>query len=89
MNANEVIANRALELMGHKKGEYKYCDPHDHVNRRSPRTTPIRRDAHRHGARQRRLIAAFNELIESFRKKGEGVQGHREMGRRSFRTAVR
>ena len=33
MNANEVIANRALELMGHKKGEYKYCDPHDHVNR--------------------------------------------------------
>ena len=25
MNANEVIANRALELMGHKKGEYKYC----------------------------------------------------------------
>ncbi len=32
MNANEVIANRALELMGHKKGEYKYCDPHDHVN---------------------------------------------------------
>ena len=33
MNANEVIANRALELMGHQKGEYKYCDPHDHVNR--------------------------------------------------------
>ena len=32
MNANEVIANRALELMGHKKGEYKYCDSHDHVN---------------------------------------------------------
>src|SRR5436190_19944575 len=29
MNANEVIANRALELMGHKKGEYKYGDPHD------------------------------------------------------------
>src|SRR5579871_5712875 len=32
MNANEVIANRALELMGHRKGEYQYCDPHDHVN---------------------------------------------------------
>ncbi len=27
MNANEVIANRALELMGHQKGEYRYCDP--------------------------------------------------------------
>src|SRR4029453_2731010 len=32
MNANEVIANRALELMGHEKGEYQYCSPHDHVN---------------------------------------------------------
>ncbi len=32
MNANEVIANRALELMGHKKGEYKYCHPNNHVN---------------------------------------------------------
>src|SRR5688572_32142039 len=33
MNANEVIANRALELMGKQKGEYKHVDPHDHVNR--------------------------------------------------------
>ena len=32
MAANEVIANRALELMGHKKGEYQFCDPHNHVN---------------------------------------------------------
>src|SRR6186713_3725661 len=32
MNANEVIANRALELMGHQKGEYTFCDPHDHLN---------------------------------------------------------
>lgn len=32
MNVNEVIANRALELMGHKKGEYVYCSPNTHVN---------------------------------------------------------
>ena len=32
MNANEVIANRALELMGHQKGEYQFCSPNDHVN---------------------------------------------------------
>ena len=32
MNINEVVANRALELMGHQKGDYSYCDPHDHVN---------------------------------------------------------
>lgn len=33
MNANEVIANRALELLGHQRGEYAYCHPLDHVNR--------------------------------------------------------
>jgi hypothetical protein len=32
MAANEVIANRALEHMGYRKGEYAHCDPHDHVN---------------------------------------------------------
>lgn len=32
MNANEVIANLALEQMGHKKGEYQYVNPNDHVN---------------------------------------------------------
>jgi aspartate ammonia-lyase len=32
MNANEVIANRALEFMGHSKGEYKHLHPNDHVN---------------------------------------------------------
>lgn len=32
MCANEVIANRALELLGHRKGEYPFCHPNDHVN---------------------------------------------------------
>ena len=32
MNANEVIANRALEIMGHEKGDYQYCYPNDHCN---------------------------------------------------------
>jgi len=32
MNANEVIANRALELLGHEKGDYQYCHPNNHVN---------------------------------------------------------
>src|SRR6185369_13819581 len=32
MCANEVIANRGLELMGHVKGEYQYLHPNDHVN---------------------------------------------------------
>ncbi|SBS36867.1 Aspartate ammonia-lyase [Marinomonas spartinae] len=33
MNANEVIANIALEKLGHEKGEYKYLHPNDDVNR--------------------------------------------------------
>ena len=32
MNANEVIANRGLELLGHAKGEYQFLHPNDHVN---------------------------------------------------------
>lgn len=32
MNANEVIANRALEIMGFEKGDYAHCSPNDHVN---------------------------------------------------------
>ncbi len=32
MNANEVIANRALEILGHSKGEYKKVHPNNHVN---------------------------------------------------------
>lgn len=32
MNVNEVIANRALEILGKKKGEYRIVSPNDHVN---------------------------------------------------------
>ena len=32
MNANEVIANRALELLGHARGDYKFLHPNEHVN---------------------------------------------------------
>jgi aspartate ammonia-lyase len=32
MNANEVIANRAIELMGGRRGQYEICHPNDHVN---------------------------------------------------------
>ena len=33
MNVNEVLANRALEILGRKKGDYKFLSPNDHVNR--------------------------------------------------------
>src|SRR3990167_7986381 len=34
MNANEVIANRGLEILGHARGEYQYLHPNEHVNMR-------------------------------------------------------
>ena len=47
MNVNEVIANRALELAGHPRGDYAFIHPNDHTTSttRSPPTTRIPRPA--------------------------------------------
>ena len=71
MNANEVIANRALELMGHRKGEYKHCDPHDHVNCSQSTNDAYPTALHVGMALGNiELVAAMNELIAAFRAKG-------------------
>jgi aspartate ammonia-lyase len=89
MNANEVIANRALELMGHKKGEYKYCDPHDHVNR-SQSTNDSYPTAMHIGMAigNGEVVIAFKELIEAFRAKGEEFKHILKMGRTQLQDAV-
>ena len=81
MNANEVIANRALELMGHQKGEYKHCDPHDHVNC-SQSTNDAYPSALHVGMAlgNMQLVAAVNELIAAFRAKGKEFSGDPEDG---------
>jgi aspartate ammonia-lyase len=61
MNTNEVIANRALELMGKKKGEYKDVSPNDHVNM-SQSTNDVFPTAMRVAG-----IAAFTELSGEMR----------------------
>jgi aspartate ammonia-lyase len=89
MNANEVIANRALELMGHKKGEYKYCDPHDHVNRSQSTNDSYPTAMHVGMALGNAdVIAAFNELIEAFRKKAKEFGSILKMGRTQLQDAV-
>src|SRR5688572_25727576 len=89
MNANEVIANRALELMGHRKGEYKYCDPHDHVNRSQSTNDSYPSSMHIGMALgNREIIRAFNELIEAFRAKGEEFSQILKMGRTQLQDAV-
>jgi aspartate ammonia-lyase len=89
MNANEVIANRAIELMGHEKGEYEYCDPHDHVNR-SQSTNDSYPTAMHVGMALGNLqvIAAFNELIDAFRAKGSEFADIVKMGRTQLQDAV-
>jgi len=76
MNANEVIANRALELMGRHKGEYVYCDPHDHVNL-SQSTNDAYPSALHVGMAlgNMQLVVAVNELIAAFRAKGKEWAG--------------
>jgi len=89
MNANEVIANRALELMGRVKGDYTHCDPHDHVNA-SQSTNDAYPSALHVGMAlgNRRLIAAVGELIAAFRAKGREFNTIVKMGRTQLQDAV-
>jgi aspartate ammonia-lyase len=66
MNANEVIANRALELLGEKKGNYSIIHPNDHVNM-SQSTNDVCPTAIRIGA-----VLLTHVLLESL-KKAEGA----------------
>ena len=89
MNANEVIANRALELGGHEKGDYKHCDPHDHVNASQSTNDAYPTALHVAMALGNvRLVAAINQLIESFRAKGREFSGIVKMGRTQLQDAV-
>jgi aspartate ammonia-lyase len=89
MNANEVIANRALELMGHERGEYHYCDPHDHVNASQSTNDAYPTALHLGLALGNiRVREAVNELIASFRAKGLEFDTILKMGRTQLQDAV-
>ena len=89
MNANEVIANRALELMGHQRGEYEYCDPHDHVNCSQSTNDAYPSALHIGMALGNvQLLAAMNRLIDAFRSKGKEFSGIVKMGRTQLQDAV-
>ncbi|MBE6267794.1 MAG: aspartate ammonia-lyase [Bacteroidales bacterium] len=89
MNINEVVANRALELMGHKKGEYKYCHPNDHVN-----LSQSTNDAYPTSFKlcfifhNEDLVAELKKLIASFRAKGKEFDHILKMGRTQLQDAV-
>jgi aspartate ammonia-lyase len=89
MNANEVLANVALELTGHKKGEYKIVEPHDHLNL-SQSTNDSYPTALKVAflLRNDKLTAELEKLAASFRAKGDAFIDIVKMGRTELQDAV-
>jgi aspartate ammonia-lyase len=89
MNANEVIANRALELMGHGRGEYAYMHPNEHVNM-SQSTNDVYPTALKVAAYFGiyRLVDAMALLRHAFANKAEEFRDVLKMGRTQLQDAV-
>jgi len=89
MNANEVIANVALELMGHQKGEYQFLHPNNDVNM-SQSTNDAYPTAFRLALilSMRKVISAIEYLAEVFESKGEEFAHILKMGRTQLQDAV-
>jgi aspartate ammonia-lyase len=89
MNANEVLANIGLELSGHKKGEYKFLDPHDDLNM-SQSTNDSYPTAIKVAflMRNDKLVAELEKLVAAFRAKGNQYLEIPKMGRTELQDAV-
>ena len=89
MNANEVIANRASELLGGKLGEYKHAHPNDHVNY-GQSTNDVFPTAMRLAAllELEKLYAALDGLIAAFNDKGKEFHHILKSGRTHMMDAV-
>jgi aspartate ammonia-lyase len=89
MNANEVIANLALETLGHKKGEYQFVSPNDHVNF-GQSTNDVYPTAFRLALilRLEDYLKALRELQASLFAKGREFEHVLKMGRTHLQDAV-
>src|SRR5258706_11305085 len=89
MNANEVLANIALELTGHKKGEYQFVEPHDHLNM-SQSTNDSYPTAIKVAflLRNDKLVAELQKLASAFRAKANQYLEVPKMGRTELQDAV-
>ena len=89
MNANEVIANLALEALGHEKGEYQYVSPNDHVNF-GQSTNDVYPTAFRLALilRLEDYLQALRELQASLFAKGREFEHVLKMGRTHLQDAV-
>src|SRR5271166_2446048 len=89
MNANEVIANRALELLGHQRGEYTRLHPNEHVNM-SQSTNDVYPTALKVAGWFGifRLVDAMELLRRAFEHKAEEFSDVLKMGRTQLQDAV-
>lgn len=89
MNANEVIANRALEILGHEKGEYKFLHPNNDVNK-SQSTNDSYPTAFRIALYEKmyELVESMTTLKNSFAKKADQFKDVIKMGRTQLQDAV-
>jgi aspartate ammonia-lyase len=89
MNVNEVLTNIALELSGKQKGDYKYIEPHDHLNMSQstndsyPTTLKIAVIL-----MNGKLLPELEALIAAFEKKGTEFDNILKMGRTEMQDAV-
>ena len=89
MNANEVIANRALELLGRPRGDYQSVHPNNHVNL-SQSTNDVYPTAMKLAlhAQIEGLARAMSELAAAFLAKGDEFSPFIKMGRTQLQDAV-
>ncbi|MGB3613060.1 MAG: aspartate ammonia-lyase [Elainellaceae cyanobacterium] len=90
MNVNEVLANRALEILGDQKGNYQRVSPNDHVNY-GQSTNDVIPTAIRVGgllALEQRLYPALTSSITTLKKKAAEFQDVVKSGRTHLQDAV-
>src|SRR6266852_1334123 len=89
MNANEVIANRAVEILGGRRGKYEICHPNDHVNF-GQSTNDVYPTATRLSAVLlfEEVLQSLGELERSFARKGKAFDHLLKSGRTHMMDAV-
>ncbi|UXH43562.1 aspartate ammonia-lyase [Rossellomorea vietnamensis] len=89
MNANEVIANRALELMSHRKGEYGKVSPNSHVNMSQSTNDVFPTVIHISTLKLlEKLLDTMEHMLKAFRQKAQEFDPIIKMGRTHLQDAV-
>ncbi|MCO5232950.1 MAG: aspartate ammonia-lyase [Chitinophagales bacterium] len=89
MNANEVIANRAIEILGFEKGDYSHVSPNDHIN-----GSQSTNDAYPTAIKiaiylmHQNLLKSMKKTVDAFRAKGVEFASIIKMGRTQLQDAV-